>query len=76
MKLNNIKLQFGDLHISIAQHYSKPDNLHSKPEVIVSEIALMDRIGNYNIVEFNSDIADFMAALGKVINAPKRKLGI
>ena len=72
MKRNNVILQFGDQKISIAQHYSKPDNLHSEPELICSELAIIDHIGNCNPFEFNPDIESFMAALGKAINAPKR----
>ena len=72
MKLNNITLQFGDRKISIAQHYSKPDNIHCEPELICSEIAIVDRIGNFNTIEFAPNIESFMGALGKAITAPKR----
>jgi hypothetical protein len=74
MKLNNITLQFGDRKISIAQHYSKPDNMHCEPELLCSEIAIVDRIGNCNPIEFDPNIESFMAALGKAMAAPKRDL--
>jgi len=74
MKLNNIILQFGDQKISIAQHYSKPNNMHCEPELICSEIAIVDRAGPYDVREFDPNIESFMAALGKAITAPKRKL--
>ena len=74
MKLNNITLQFGEQKISIAQHYSKPDNIHCEPELICSEIAIVDRIGNCNPIEFDPNIESFMAALGKAMAAPKRDL--
>jgi len=76
MKLNNITLQFGDRKISIAQHYSKPDNMHCEPELICSEIAIVDRAGPYDITEFDPDLESFMAALGKAIAAPKRDLSL
>ena len=76
MKLNNITLQFGDQKISIAQHYSKPDNMHCEPELICSEIAIVDRAGPYDITEFDPNIKSFMAALGKAIAAPKRDLSL
>ena len=75
MKFNNIIMQFGDQKISIAQHYSKPDNLHSEPKLLCSEIAIIDHIGHCNPIEFAPDIGSFMAALCKAINTPKRKLG-
>lgn len=74
MKLNNITLQFGEQKISIAQHYSKPDNIHCEPELICSEIAIVDRIGNFNPIEFAPDLESFLAALGKAIVTPKRDL--
>lgn len=74
MKLNNITLQFKDQKISIAQHYSKPNNMHCEPELICSEIAIVDRAGPYDVREFDPNIESFMAALGKAITAPKRKL--
>jgi hypothetical protein len=76
MKLNRITLQFGDQKISIAQHYSKPDNMHCDPELICSELGIVDRVGPYNITEFEPNIESFMAALGKAIAAPKRKLSL
>ena len=76
MKLNNITLQFGDQKISIAQHYSKPDNMHCEPELICSEIAIIDDIGHCNPIEFDPDLESFMTALGKAITAPKRKLSL
>ena len=72
MKLNNIILKFGDQKISIAQHYSKPANLHSDPELLCSELAIIDHIGHCNPIEFEPDIESFMAALGKALTAPKR----
>jgi len=76
MKLNNIILQFGDQKISIAQHYSKPDNMHCEPELICSEIAIVDRAGPCNPIEFAPDLESFMAALGKAMAAPKRDLSL
>ena len=76
MKMNRITLQFGDQKISIAQHYSKPDNMHCDPELICSEIAIVDRVGPCNPIEFDPNIESFMAALGKAIAAPKRKLSL
>ena len=76
MKLNLITLQFGEQKISIAQHYSKPDNMHCEPELICSEIAIVDRIGPCNPIEFDPNIESFMAALGKAIVTPKRKLSL
>jgi len=74
MKMNNIILQFGDQKISIAQHYSKPKNMHCEPELICSEIAIVDRVGPYNVAEFDPNIESFLAALGKAIATPKRGL--
>ena len=76
MKLNLITLQFGEQKISIAQHYSKPDNMHCEPELICSEIAIVDRIGPCNPIEFDPNIESFMAALGKAMVTPKRKLSL
>jgi hypothetical protein len=72
MKMNNITLQFGDQKISIAQHYSKPGNMHCEPELICSELGIVDRVGPYNITEFDPTIESFLAALGKAIVTPKR----
>ena len=69
MKMNNIILQFGDQKLSIAQHYSKPDNMHCEPELICSEIAIIDRIEYCDPIEFDPNIESFMAALGKAIAA-------
>jgi hypothetical protein len=76
MKLNNITLQFGEQKISIAQHYSKPKNKTCEPELICCEIAIVDRIGPCNPIEFEPNIESFMAALGKAITAPKRDLSL
>ena len=72
MKRNNIILQFGDKKISIAQHYDKPKNIHSEPELICSEIAIIDRVGVCNPIEFAPNVESFFAAIGQAINAPFR----
>ena len=73
MKRNNIILQFGDKKISIAQHYDEPENMHSEPELIVNEIAIIDHIGVCDPIGFDPNIESFFAAIGQAINAPTRR---
>lgn len=72
MKRNNIILQFGDKKISIAQHYDEPKNIHSEPELICNEIAIIDHIGVCTPIEFAPNVESFFAAIGQAINAPSR----
>jgi hypothetical protein len=46
--------------------------MHSEPELIVNEIAIIDHIGVCNPIEFDPNIESFFAAIGQAINAPTR----
>lgn len=72
MKRNNIVLQFGDQKISIAQHYDEPENMHSEPELICSELAIIDHIGVCDPIGFDPNVESFFAAIGQAISAPSR----